>query len=133
MIRLNFYQCTGNVGKDPEIRTVKNGKKVATFNVAVNDGYYDANGNWNDRVYWVRIVAWQKLAEAVENKVKKGVFVYVSGKLVINEFTDKEGNKRTGVDIVASLIQTETKKKEKAEKKEKEQSSEDDSGDDLPF
>ncbi len=104
MLRLNKCQFTGNVGANPETKTLSSGKKVSTFSLAINDGYYDSQSNWVERTYWIRCVAWQKTAEKVDEKVKKGDSVYIEGKLTMGEY-EKDGVKKTSVDIVVHNIQ----------------------------
>ena len=96
MRSLNKVLLIGNVGKDPEIRTTQTGKNVAAFSMATSEA--------NDRTEWHRVVAWEKTADIVVNYVKQGSKVFVEGRIQTRTWTDKEGNKKTTVEIVAYQI-----------------------------
>lgn len=90
----------GNLGKDPEIRSTPGGKKVASFSVAVDQGYGDSK-----RTEWVNCIAWEKLAELAEKYLKKGKTVALSGTLQTSSWEDKtSGQKRYKTEIVARDI-----------------------------
>lgn len=87
----------GNLGKDPEIK-INSDKKMASFSVAVSK-----YRNKEKTTMWVNVVCFDpKKSDVLEAYAKKGTKVYVEGELNINEYTDKDGNKRTGVNVIIS-------------------------------
>lgn len=102
---LNKAQIIGNLGKDPEIRTTPQGKKVANFSMATNESYTDKSGNKVDKSEWHRVVIWDKLAEVVEKYVKKGSTIYIEGRLATRSWDDANGVKKYSTEIIASTMQ----------------------------
>jgi single-strand DNA-binding protein len=91
----------GNLGKDPEIRSLEGGVKVANFSLATTESYKGKNGEKVDQTEWHNIVLWRGLAEVAENYLKKGNSIYVEGKIRTRDWTDKDGNKRYTTEIIA--------------------------------
>ena len=91
---------TGNLTRDPELRTTPNGASVCSFSVAVNRVYKDSNGEQKEDVSFIDCSAWGKLGEMISQYAKKGSGVLVSGGLSQRTWTDKENNKRSRVEIV---------------------------------
>jgi single-strand DNA-binding protein len=81
----------GNVGQDPEIRTIPNGARVAQFSVATSRRWNDKNGQQQEKTEWHRIVAWERLVEIIERYVKKGDRIYVEGEIEYRQYQDKDG------------------------------------------
>ena len=103
---LNKCMLIGNVGNEPEIRTLNNEQgKVASFRLATTERYKDRNGEVKENTEWHQVTAWGKLADIVEKFVKKGSSVYVEGKITTRKWTDKEGNDRYSTEIRAEGIQ----------------------------
>ena len=100
MAGVNKVILVGNLGSDPEIRTLESGVKVATFSIATSESYKDKGGNKVDKTEWHNIVLWRGLAEVSEKWLKKGQTIYVEGKLQTRSWDDKEGNKRYTTEIV---------------------------------
>jgi single-strand DNA-binding protein len=100
MAGVNKVILVGNLGKDPEIRTLESGVKVATFSLATSESFKDRDGNRQDRTEWHNIVLWRGLAEIAERYLKKGNSIYVEGKLQTRSWDDKEGNKRYTTEII---------------------------------
>ena len=98
---LNKVMIIGNLGRDPELRFTPNGKAVASFTVAVSRVGRDAQGERTEETEWFRVVAWERLAETCNEFLKKGMKVYVEGRLQTRKYTDREGQERTSVEIVA--------------------------------
>lgn len=105
MASLNLCQFIGNLGSDPEVRTTSGGQSVCEFSLACNDSWTDKGGQKQERVEWVRVVAWGKLAELCGRYLRKGRPAYVAGRMATREWQDKEGNKRWTTEIVASQVQ----------------------------
>ena len=100
---LNKVFLMGRLGRDPETRYTNSGTKVASFSLAVDRDFKDkATGA---RVTdWVEIVAWRQTAEFASKWFRKGQMAVVEGRLQIRDYTDREGNKRRAVEIVADSI-----------------------------
>jgi single-strand DNA-binding protein len=92
---------TGNLTRDPELRTTPNGASVCSFSVAVNRTYRDASGEQKEDVSFIDCSAWGKLGEMINQYAKKGSGVLVSGRLDQRSWEDKTtGQKRSRVEIV---------------------------------
>jgi len=101
---INKVILIGNLGKDPEVRYLEGGVAVARFSIATNESYKDKSGNWQTQTEWHDITCWRGLAERAEKQLKKGMQVYVEGKLKHRKYQDKEGIERYVTDIVADVI-----------------------------
>lgn len=91
---------TGNITRDPELRTTTGGSSVCSFTVAVNRNYRGTDGEQKEEVSFIDCSAWGKLAETIAQYGKKGNGVLVSGRLNQRAWEDKNGNKRSSVEIV---------------------------------
>ena len=99
----NSITVVGNVTRDPELRYTQSGKATVNVGIAVNRRY-QVNGEWQEQTSYMNVVAWDQLAENIAASLNKGTRVLVTGRLDIREYTDREGAKRTAVDIVADEI-----------------------------
>ncbi len=103
---LNKVQIIGNLGADPEMRSIPSGVGVTNFRVAVSRNRRGTDGNMVDETEWFRVVAFDsggyKLAELCNQYLRKGQKVYVEGRLQSRKYTDKDGVERTSVEIIAS-------------------------------
>jgi single-strand DNA-binding protein len=98
---LNKVQLIGRLGKDPEIRTFEGNNKIANFTLATNERYRDKNGNMVDLTDWHNLVVkFTKQAEIAEKYLKKGMMIYVEGKLKNRSWDDKDGNKKYITEVV---------------------------------
>jgi single-strand DNA-binding protein len=100
-------QCTfiGNLGQDPEMNTTPSGSQVANFSIAVSDAWKDKNtGEKRESTEWIRIVAWNALADVVGKYIKKGSKVFVAGKMQTRSWEDANGVKKFMTEIVARDI-----------------------------
>jgi single-strand DNA-binding protein len=97
---INKVILIGNLGKDPEVRYTGSGVAVATFTLATNESWRDADGNTQERTEWHNLVAWRKLAEVIGEYLKKGSKIYVEGRLQYRTYDDKNGVKRYVTEIV---------------------------------
>ena len=91
---------TGNLTRDPELRTTPNGASVCSFSVAVNRVYKDSNGEQKEDVSFIDCSAWGRLAEMINQYAKKGTGVLVSGRLDQRSFEGKDGVRRSRTEIV---------------------------------
>ena len=92
---------TGNLTRDPELRTTTSGNNVCSFSVAVNRTYKSTDGENKEEVSYIDCVAWGKLGEVIAQYAKKGSGVLVSGRLNQRSFEGKDGVKRSRTEIVA--------------------------------
>ena len=103
---LNKVQIIGNLGADPEMRSLPSGGGVTNFRVAVSRNRRGTDGNMVDETEWFRCIAFDsagyKLAEICNQYLRKGHKVYVEGRLQTRKYTDKDGIERTSVEIVTS-------------------------------
>ncbi len=96
---------SGNMGKDPDIKYMDNGKPKASFTFATNETYTDKDGNRQTRTEWHNIVAWGKVAELIEKYVRKGDKLLIQGKIQYRSWDDRDGNKKYITEIIAEEIQ----------------------------
>lgn len=99
---LNVVAIMGRLARDPELRTTTTGKSVASFSIACPRGRKDANGK--DLVDWFDIVAWGHTAEFVCKYFQKGSPIALDGRLQSRTYTDRNGNNRTAVEVVANNV-----------------------------
>ena len=105
---LNKAMLIGNLGNDPEVRTVPSGTKVAEFSVATSRQWNDRNGQQQEKTEWHRIVAWgytpekDGLAGVAERFLKKGDRVYIEGQIEYRSYEDKDGVTKYITEIRAS-------------------------------
>ena len=99
---LNKVSLIGNLGKDPEIRSMQNGNEVATFSLATTDYWKDKNtGEKKEKTEWHKIVVFSEgLVGVVKNYVKKGSRLYIEGALQTRKWTDKQGKDNYTTEIV---------------------------------
>lgn len=98
---MNTITLFGNVGKDPEVRHLDNGKSVANFSLATNESYKNKQGEKVTNTEWHNIVAWSPLAEIFEKHVNKGDKLLIIGKSTSREYDKKEGTKGYITEVVA--------------------------------
>jgi single-strand DNA-binding protein len=101
---INKVQLIGNLGNDPEIITLDNGKKLAKFSIATNESYKNAQGEKVVDTQWHNVVAWNKTAEIVEQYLEKGREIALEGKLTTRSYDDKDGNKRYITEVVCNEL-----------------------------
>ncbi len=99
---VNKVILVGRLGRDPETRYTGGGQAVANFSVATDESYKDKNGERQKRTEWHKIVVWGKQAEIAQQYLKKGSLIFIEGRIQSREWQDKEGQKRTSFEIVAS-------------------------------
>lgn len=102
---LNRAELIGNVTKDPEMRTTTSGQKVLTIGVATSERWKDrSSGEQKERTEFSNVVIWGDLAEEVSKTVKKGVKVFVAGRVQTRSFETQAGQKRSTTEIVAEQV-----------------------------
>lgn len=100
MAGVNKVILVGNLGKDPEVRHLDNGRAVANFPIATSETYKNKQGERVTNTEWHNIVLWTPLAEIAERFLKKGGQVYIEGKLTTRSWDDQDGNKRYTTEVV---------------------------------
>lgn len=103
MSSVNRVILIGRLTRDPEMRFTPSGAAVATFTLAVDRNYTNAQGE--READFIRIVVWRKLAETVSNYLGKGRLVAVEGRLQVRSYQDQQGNNRTITEVVGENIQ----------------------------
>lgn len=93
----------GNLGRDPEVRHLEGGVSVANFAIATTESYKDKSGNRIEQTEWHNIVMWRGLAEVAEKYLRKGMTIYVEGKLRTRSY-DKEGQKHYRTEVLADQM-----------------------------
>jgi single-strand DNA-binding protein len=100
----NSITIVGNITRDPELRYTPSGQANVRLGVAVNRRWQDRNsGEWNEATSFFDVIAWRELAENVNESLKKGARVIVTGRLEQRTW-EQEGNKRSVVEIIADEI-----------------------------
>lgn len=98
---VNKVILIGNLGRDPEIRTMQDGKKVANLNLATSESWKDkATGERKEKSEWHRVVIFGQLAEIAEKYCKKGSKIYVSGSLQTRKWADQAGVEKHSTEVV---------------------------------
>lgn len=116
MKSVNKVILLGNVGQTPEVKYSASGTPVAKFGLATTERYKDKSGEWQDKTEWHNLVAWQRLAEIVQQYVMKGSKIYVEGRLSTSSWEDKQsGEKKYRTEIIVGDLvlldgKSETKK-----------------------
>ena len=99
----NSVTLVGNITREPELRFTGGGKGVASFGLAVNRRF-QVNGEWQEKVSFFNVVAWDTLGENAAASLHKGTRIIVNGRLEQRDYETREGEKRTVVEIVADEI-----------------------------
>jgi single-strand DNA-binding protein len=100
----NRVQLVGNLGGNPEVKTLDTGNKVARFSVATSEFYVNKAGEKITETYWHNVVAWGKLAGIAESLLHKGSEVAIDGKLITRQYADKSGTKKHVTEIIVSEL-----------------------------
>ena len=102
----NKITLVGNLGRDPELRYTPQGTAVASFSMATNERRKGKDGGEpTDITTWFRVTLWGRQAELAAEHLTKGRQVYIEGRLRLDEYTDKEGNPRTSLEVNATEMQ----------------------------
>ena len=102
---VNKVILVGNVGIDPEVRTLESGTKVARVRLATTERMFDRQTNeTKEHTEWHTITLWRGLADVVDRYVRKGTQLYIEGRLRTREWMDKDNNKRYTTAIMADTM-----------------------------
>lgn len=99
----NTITLVGNLTRDPELRFTTGGRGVASFGIAVGRRY-QVNGEWQEQTSYFNITAWGQLGENAAATLAKGSRVIVTGRLEQREYTTRDGDKRTAIEVVADEL-----------------------------
>lgn len=104
MASVNKVILIGNLGSDPEVRYLESGSAVAKFSIATTEAYTNKSGERVENTEWHRIELWEGLAKVAEKYLKKGNSVYIEGRIRTDNWTDKEGQQKSGITIRANSM-----------------------------
>jgi len=137
---VNKVILIGNVGGDPDVKYFNEGVAVARFSLATTEVYNNKNGERVSQTEWHNIVLWRNLAQVAEKYVKKGMTLYIEGRLRTRSWDDQNGAKRYTTEIYGDSMQMLSRKQEATEKTPETPVSispvnlmNNDDSDDLPF
>lgn len=102
-VGVNKVILLGNAGQNAKVKSTSGGKSVANFSLAINQPYRNKQDT-NQRVEWVRCVAWGRLAQIAEKLVAKGAVIFVEGRLRTRKFGDREGGTKTVTEVVVASL-----------------------------
>ena len=104
---MSFCKVTiiGYLGKNPEVRYLPDGTAVCHFSVASTEKRKDIAGEPREITTWFRVSVFGRQADACNEYLSKGSQVYVEGRLSLNEYTDRDGERRTSLEVRASDVQ----------------------------
>ena len=112
---VNKAILVGRLGRDPETRYTSGGQAVANFTLATDESYKDRSGERQKRTEWHRVVLWGKLAEISQQYLKKGMLVYIEGRIQTRQWEDKrDGQKKSTTEIVANVMRMLTSRADSA-------------------
>ncbi|MFW6051943.1 MAG: single-stranded DNA-binding protein [Myxococcota bacterium] len=101
---LNKVILIGNLGMDPELRFTQNSQAVLRMRLATTESYVKRGGERQERTEWHTVIVWGNRAEALNKILSKGRSIGVEGRIQYRQWEDKDGNKRTSTEIVATNI-----------------------------
>lgn len=114
----NVFSFTGTVGRDAEVRATPSGQSVLNFTVANNIGFGD-----RQQTIWIRVALWGKRAEgSLQNYLKKGQQVFISGELSQREYQAKDGTTKTSLELNANIVDLVGKRNEQSSQPQQSQS-----------
>lgn len=105
MAGVNKVIILGNLGIDPEVRTLESGAKLARLRIATSESYTNREGQRVENTEWHNVTVWRQLADIAEKYLFKGRQVYIEGKLQTRSWKDAEGNDRYTTEIVGDKLQ----------------------------
>ncbi|EMR00761.1 Helix-destabilizing protein [Cesiribacter andamanensis AMV16] len=94
----------GNLGKDPEVRAMESGRKVANFPLATTETYKDRDGNRQEQTEWHNVVFWGPIVDTIERYLKKGSSIYVEGRIRTRSYQDKDNQTRYITEIMGQQM-----------------------------
>lgn len=101
---MNRVTLIGNLGKDPEQRTLDNGNNRVNFSIATSEKYQDKEGIWQETTEWHDIVLWRNQADNAVKYLKKGSTIFLEGKLSHRTWQDAENKTRKTTEVVGTMF-----------------------------
>jgi single-strand DNA-binding protein len=115
---LNKVMIIGQLGRDPEMRYTPSGRPVTSFSVASSRSWVTSDGDHREETEWFNVVTWGGLAEICKQYLRKGLTVYIEGRLQTRGWEDPDGKKHYRTEIVANeMIMLESRRGESAEER----------------
>ena len=102
---VNKVILLGNVGQQPEVRSLQGGQRVASFRLATSERYKSKDGEMNELTEWHSCTAWGQQAELIEKYIGKGSRIYLEGKLRTRSYQDKSGATRYATEVIVDRIE----------------------------
>ena len=102
---INRVVLTGNLTRDPELRSTGSGMSVCSLRIATNSRRKDSSGNWVEKPNYFDVTVWGAQGENCAQYLSKGRPVAIDGRLEWREYQDRDGNKRQAIDIIADSVQ----------------------------
>lgn len=112
---MNKVILLGRLTADPQLQYTQSGRKHSRFTVAVNNPYKDKNGDWQEDTAFVDCILWGEKAERFIERGYKGARVLVEGRLIQNRWEDKDGNKRSKLEVRIERVQVLDRRSEEPE------------------
>jgi len=130
---VNKVILVGNLGQDPEGRFTPQGTAVTNLSIATNESWKNQNGEFQDKTEWHRVVMYGKMAETATEYMRKGMMVYVEGRLQTREWEDQNQNKRRTTEVMCDNFTMLGRRGDSASPSSSPVQKVDDDDDDLPF
>ncbi len=104
MAGVNKVILVGNLGKDPQVRALDSGRKVANFTLATSETYKDRNGQKQESTEWHNVSFWGPVVDVIERYLTKGSQIYMEGRLQTRSYQDKEGQTKYITEVVGQQM-----------------------------
>ena len=101
---VNKVTLIGRLGQDPALRRLPSGVAVASLRVATSERYRDGEGQWREQTEWHDVTLWRGMAERAEQQLRRGMLVYVEGKLSYKAYEDRSGQQQRRPEVVAGAL-----------------------------
>jgi len=105
MNNLNCVCLIGKVTREPKLRTLPKGNKVAEVGIGIPESHKDEKGQWQSKMHFVDVTLWEGLADYAAEKLKKGDGVLVQGQLVYEQWTGKDGKPQSKLKVRGQRVQ----------------------------
>lgn len=102
MASVNKFIGIGNLTRDPEVKQMTNGEAVANCAIACNEKWTAKDGSKQEKVEFINLIFYRRLAEIAGEWLKKGAMIYVEGKITTQKWTDKEGKDRYTTSVIVN-------------------------------
>ena len=107
---INKVILVGNLGKDPEVRATQSGSEICNLTLATSDSWKDKEGQPQSRTEWHQVVFFRRMAEILTEFARKGTLVYVTGPIRKRQYTGKDQQEHTVVELHARTLKVLSRK-----------------------